>query len=219
MRYDLVLNPSSGTDMLSLSWRDQFYVGLLLSLVMVVTRSHHFIDTMHVPDASNAIFFLVGFYLRVHLAFVVYFVLAVILDCIAINWAGVSSFCITPAYIALLPAYAVLWFVGRWCADGCVKVNGQNSFLALIHIFWVASAAALTAELIASGSFYFFGGRFATPTLAGFMLRLLVYFPRTWIAMMLYISITTFLHGSVYFAWLWRRRSGYRFKEIIKPLC
>ena len=57
MRYDLVLNPSSGTDMLSLSWRDQFYVGLLLSLVMVVTRSHHFIDTMHVPDASNAIFF------------------------------------------------------------------------------------------------------------------------------------------------------------------
>lgn len=198
IRYDLALNPSIGTDMLSLSWRYQFYVGLLLFLVMVATRSHHFIDTIHLPDASYTIFFLVGFYLRAHWVFVVYFALAVIVDYIAIAWAGVSGFCITSAYIALLPAYAVLWFAGRWCRDVCIRVTYHHAFSALLRLFLVASAAALIAELIASGSFYFFGGRFVTPTLAGFMLRLLIYFPRTWIAMMLYISITTLLHGSVW---------------------
>jgi len=219
LRYDLALNPSIGTDMLSLSWRYQFYVGLLLFFVMVATRSHHFIDTIHLPDASYTIFFLVGFYLRAHWVFVVYFALAVIVDYIAIAWAGVSGFCITSAYIALLPAYAVLWLAGRWCHEGCIKVTYYHAFSALLRLFLIASAAALIAELITSGSFYFFGGRFVTPTLTGFMLRLLIYFPRTWIAMMLYISLTTLLHGFLYFVWLWQGRLGYRFKEIIKPLC
>lgn len=204
--------------MLHLSWRTQFYISVLLFLVLVATRSHHFIDSIHLPDASYAIFFLVGFYLYVPLTWLLFMALAVIVDCIAINWFGVSGFCITPAYLALLPAYAVLWFAGHKYRQGWVKANCQNTFLRFIPLFGAASAAALAAELLASGSFYFFSGYFAQPTLTGFMLRLLLYFPQTWIAMMLYISIATLLHSTLYFAWLGQRRLGDRFKEMIKPL-
>ncbi len=52
------------------------FVGLfaVLTLLMVTTRFKHFGDLMHLPDASMAVFFLGGLYLRRHLAFV-FFVL------------------------------------------------------------------------------------------------------------------------------------------------
>ena len=60
-----------------------------------------------------AVFFLGGLYLRGHLPFVGLLALAVGIDWAAIELAGVSDFCVTPAYAFLLPAYAVLWYGGR----------------------------------------------------------------------------------------------------------
>lgn len=88
----------------------------VFALLMVATRFHHFGTALHLPDASMAVFFLAGLYLRRHLAFVGFMVLAVALDWAAISYAGVSDFCVTPAYSFLLPAYAALWYGGRWYA-------------------------------------------------------------------------------------------------------
>ena len=93
---------------------------------MVATRFHHFGDVLHLPDASMALFFLGGLYLRKHWQFAAFIALAVVIDWIAIEHAGVSDFCVTPAYSFLLPAYAVLWYGGRLYADR-LQVSWRSS--------------------------------------------------------------------------------------------
>ena len=50
--------------MLTLSTRNQMAIGLLLVSLMILTRSHHFVSAHNLADASWAIFFLAGIYLR-----------------------------------------------------------------------------------------------------------------------------------------------------------
>ena len=46
-------------------------IALLLAVGMAATRFRHFGSAIHLPDASLAIFFLAGFYLRASVFFVV----------------------------------------------------------------------------------------------------------------------------------------------------
>jgi hypothetical protein len=50
--------------MLTLSIRSQIQIGILLALLMIFTRSHHFASIHNMADASWVIFFLAGVYLR-----------------------------------------------------------------------------------------------------------------------------------------------------------
>ena len=50
--------------MLILSNRNQLIIGLLLTIMMVLTRSEHFATLYHLADASWVVFFLAGVYLR-----------------------------------------------------------------------------------------------------------------------------------------------------------
>ncbi|MGH8472507.1 MAG: hypothetical protein ACREVJ_08675, partial [Gammaproteobacteria bacterium] len=50
--------------MITIAPRSALAIGLTLALLMAATRSHHFAATLHLPDASWAVFFLAGFYLR-----------------------------------------------------------------------------------------------------------------------------------------------------------
>ena len=102
--------------MLTLSTRNQLAIGLLLVSLMILTRSHHFASVHNLADASWAIFFLAGAYLRSAWPLLGFFALSWWLDFAAYTWGGVSDFCITPAYVFLLPAYASLWLAGRWYA-------------------------------------------------------------------------------------------------------
>ena len=87
----------------------RFSVPLAIGFValMIATRFHHFGTALHLPDASMALFFLGGLWPRRHLAFAAFMALAVLLDWVSVSYAGVSDFCVTPAYSFLLPAYAV----------------------------------------------------------------------------------------------------------------
>lgn len=159
--------------MLKLSNRHQIAIGLALAALMILTRGQHFPTVKHLlPSASWAVFFLAGVYLRPVWTPVVLFGLASFLDFAAIQWQGVSSYCVSPAYIALIPAYGALWFGGRWLAQ---RYSTQP-----VVLLWLASSVVVSAfacELISSGSFYFFSGRFAEPTLIGFAERVAKYFP------------------------------------------
>jgi hypothetical protein len=83
---------------------------------MAATRSDHFAGELHLPDASAAVFFLAGVYLRPMWMLSALLVEAAFIDYLAIAVGGVSSFCISPAYGFLLPAYGALWLAGRWYA-------------------------------------------------------------------------------------------------------
>jgi hypothetical protein len=165
---------------------------LLLAAVMIATRFKHFGDMLHLPDASMAIFFLGGLYLRRHWTFVVMVLLAVALDWVSISYAGVSNFCVTLAYSFLPLAYAVLWYAGRWYGQ-----RMHASALSLAGAFGVALVAAILSFAISNGSFYWLGGRYAQPHMTEYLSRLWQWGPlfvRTTIS---YVAAALVLHAVI----------------------
>ncbi len=172
--YNSIINFfESHTLMITLNKTQQIIIGILLAALLITTRGHHFASINNLPSASLAVFFLAGLYLRPAWVFPALLALCAGLDFSAITVGGVSSFCVTPAYGFLLPAYGVLWLAGRWFAK-----RYSFSTSALLPLVGSVTVAASISELFSSGGFYFFGGRFADPTLAVFGERLLKYFPQ-----------------------------------------
>lgn len=139
----------------------------LLVLVMMATRFKHFGDVLHLPDASMALFFIGGLLLRRRWMFVALVVLAVGLDEVSIHYAGISDFCVTPAYAFLPLAYAVLWYGGRWYAPRL-----HPSTVSLLGAWGSALLAASLSFAISNGSFYWLGGRYAQPHVTEYLSRL-----------------------------------------------
>ncbi|MFC5743882.1 hypothetical protein [Dyella tabacisoli] len=164
-------------------------VFVALLVWMLATRFKHFGDVLHLPDASMAVFFLGGLYLRRHLLFGVFMALAVVLDWVSISYAGVSDFCVTVAYSFLLPAYAVLWYAGRQYA-----AHLQGSAGSLIGAFGVALLAATLSFAISNGAFYWFGGRYAAPHVSEYVARLWQWGPLFVRTTLSYIGAALVLH-------------------------
>lgn len=158
--------------MLTLSKTNQIIIGIVLAGLVIATRGQHFASINALPSASLAVFFLAGLYLRPTWIFPALLALCAGLDFSAITYGGVSSFCVTPAYGFLLPAYGVMWLAGRWFAKRI-----SFSFNALLPLVGSVAIAATVSEIFSSAGFYFFGGRYPNPTLAEFLPRLEKYFP------------------------------------------
>lgn len=176
--------------MLTLSSRNQLVIGAVLLLLLVATRGHHFAPLNGLPGASWAVFFLAGVYLRPVWVLPGLLALTWLLDFMAYAWGGTSGFCLTPAYLFLLPAYGALWFAGRWYA-------GRHRFAwpTMLPLAVAALAGAAVCELFSSGGFYFFSGRFAEPTLAEFGARLVKYFPSYLQSLSFYVGIAAVVHA------------------------
>jgi hypothetical protein len=135
---------------------------LLLAGAMLATRLHHF---DHLPDASWAIFFLSGFYLYGARAFAVLMAEAVIIDYVATEHLGMSTYCLSIAYPFVLPAYATLWLGGRWAARHRYDELPRR-------VGWLIVCLLLSVSvcfLLTNASFYWLSGRAAHPTVAGWM--------------------------------------------------
>ena len=176
--------------MLTLSTRNQIIIGIALALLMIATRSQHFASLHSLPGASWAVFFLAGVYLRPAWALPGFLALTWVLDFMAYTTGGGSNFCITPAYVFLLPAYSSLWFAGRWYAK-----HHQFELRTLLPLASAAFVGALACELFSSGGFYFFSGRFAEPTFAEFGARLVKYFPAYLQSLAFYVGVSAVVHA------------------------
>ncbi|WP_243050936.1 hypothetical protein [Dyella sp. RRB7] len=162
----------------------------VLALVMVSTRFKHFGDALHLPDASMAVFFLGGLYLRRHVAFVLLVALAVALDWVSIRYAAVSDFCVTVAYAFLPLAYAALWYAGRWYAPRL-----RAGLPSLLGAFGVALLAASLSFAISNGSFYWLGGRYANPHVAEYAARLWQWGPLFVRTTLAYVAVALAAHA------------------------
>jgi len=181
--------------MMTLSNRSQITIGVVLVLLMIVTREHHFASLHSLPGASWAIFFLVGVYLRAVWPLVGFFILTWILDYSAYTWGGASGFCLTSAHVFLLPAYSALWYAGSWYAR-----RYQFEWQTLLPLFFGLMTGAVVCELFSSGGFYFFSGRFEETSLVEFGQRLIQYFPHYIGSLVFYIGITVVIHTLFTFA-------------------
>ncbi len=164
-------------------------LALALSALMWATRGHHFMSLTHLPDASWAIFFMLGFYFRQRVLLPVFLAQAAIIDYLAITHFGVDDYCVTSAYVFLLPAYSALWLAGRWyAAHYQFHVRTLPLFAAAVF------TSTLVCELISSGSFYFLGERFAETSMAGFASRLVQFFPPDLGGVALYLTCAALIH-------------------------
>ncbi len=137
----------------------------LLVLLMAGTRINHFAP---VPDASWAVFFIGGFYLRswTRWAFPLLMGLAVVVDWAVISNQGMNfwqHYCVSAAYWMLVPAYFAMWAGGmllrRYYTGATLKSLG------LLAASLMASVAL--CHLIAQGSFYWISASVAEPSVAG----------------------------------------------------
>lgn len=173
--------------------RSRVLIGLALAALMAATRGQQFAPLgQHLPDASLAVFFLAGFYLRSGWGFLGLFAFATLIDLTAIGWGGVSGYCLTPAYWLLVPAYGSVWAAGRWYAR---RHRDTASTLPVLGVALLAGG--LAAELFASGGFYLFSGRFAEISLVGFAHSLVDYLPGTLLALFLYVGLGALVHFSL----------------------
>lgn len=151
----------------NLSHVQRMWVLLGLAALMLATRFHHFGSVNFLPDASMAVFFLAGFYLLNKplkeeasakrfspgglAIFSLLLIEAGLIDYVAIQYGGVSDFCVTPAYLFLIPTYAVLLYAGKWSARfNLFTLSGSLKITGLLF------GAVTLAFLISNGSFYFF---------------------------------------------------------------
>lgn len=175
--------------MFSLSKHNTAILAIVLSILMWATRDHHVATVTHLPDASWAIFFLLGFYFRQRLLLPLFLAEAALVDYVAITQFGIDDYCVTSAYAFLLPAYSSLWLAGRWYA-------ARHQFHARSLPLFAAAVLTGTAacELVSSGGFYFLGGRFANASLTEFSSRLMQYFPGNLESAALYLGVAALIH-------------------------
>lgn len=145
----------------------------ILAAVMIATRLHLPALSTHIgalPDASWAVFFMAGFYLRgwSRWAFPLFMALAVGVDYAVITGQGLEfwkHYCVSPAYWCLVPAYLALWLGGSLTARAAARLR-QERTLGVAVVALVASVAV--CHLISQGSFYWLSDSVPQPaTLAG----------------------------------------------------
>jgi hypothetical protein len=121
-----------------------------LSAMMWLTRGHHMASFAYLPDASWAIFFVVGFYFSSVSVIAFFLAQAFLIDYLVVSKLGIGQSCFTIAYAFLLPAYLSMWFAGKWVAKRyALNLNGFKNFMlaAVLGVF--------VCEVISSGSYYF----------------------------------------------------------------
>jgi len=165
--------------------------GVLLT-ILIITRAHFF---THIQDASWAIFFLLGFYVRNVLGFPIFWLVAFAVDLLVIESKGGQSYCFTVSYPFLIPAYASLWFAGRWFAG-----HYSENFKGFAY-FVLASVVGITAcDIISSGGFYWFSGRFAETNFSEFAGRIARFLPMFMKTTMMYLAAAAVIHLVVKYA-------------------
>ena len=172
---------------------------LILALVMTATRVNHFAA---LPDASWAVLFAAGFYLRgsARWAFPLLMALAVLIDFFVITGQGIdfwSHYCVSIAYWFLVPAYLALW-AGGSLLRRMYRGLGMRE-LALLGAF--AIVAMTVSYAISNGSYYWLsdtwmaGGK--VRSFGGWMENLGDWYVPYLKTTLMYVGIGAALHAAV----------------------
>jgi hypothetical protein len=164
----------------------------LLALVMLATRINHF---GAVPDASWALFFIAGFYLRGwgRIAFPLLMALAVAIDYVVITGQGIpfwSHYCISTAYLFLLPSYAAPWLGGAWLRRRYEGAGLREAGL-LAGSSLVAASACF---LVSNGSFYWISANVPQRTFGGWLQNMGDWYLSYLGTTLVYVGIAAVLH-------------------------
>jgi hypothetical protein len=184
-------------------WQNNPLLSFALMGFMALTRFNHFGSAFSLPDGSLAVFFFAGLGINRFWFFTLLLLEAGAIDYLAISQFAVSDFCITPAYLWLIPAYVVMWFAGRWC-----KAFAALHFTDSLKAFGLVAGATSIAFIISNGSFYLLSGSFGTFSLGRYLQQLAHYYPPYFLSSLIYIVIGLALYK------LW---SSIKVMDFIQP--
>lgn len=180
---------------MTLSTSQRAGILLALAVVMMATRINHF---SAIPDASWALFFAGGFYLRGwgRWVFPALMLLAVAVDWYVITGTGVSfwsHYCVSVGYWFLVPAYGAMWLGGLLLRKHYSGLTARS--LGWLAVSFVASVAA--CYLVSNGSFYWLSDSVPNPTLAGWTKNLSDWFLPYLYTAAIYVAGATVVHALV----------------------
>lgn len=145
---------------------------LALVSLMLATRFHHFGSTFLLPDASLVVFFFSGLFFNRLKFFVFLLAEAALIDYVAITQLNVNGFCVSPAYVGLIPTYGAMWLGGAYCAK--FKTLSTSELYAQFVVLFVATTVAF---LISNGSFFLFSGKTGEFSWAHYLQGVSNYYP------------------------------------------
>lgn len=149
------------------------YIALCaLTILMALTRSDHFGSAISLPDASLAVFYLAGIFTGGVMSLGILLAEAALLDYVAITHWNVSDYCISPAYIFLIPTYATVFLAGHW-SKKYTSFKTSDVSIQLVLLF----ASATIAFFISNGSFYWLSGKFPDLSIVEYAERVAKYYP------------------------------------------
>ncbi len=144
--------------MITLSRNQQFIVFMGLLLILSATRL-----SQHILDASIAVFFIGGFFLRSGFYMAGFMIAAGLIDYMAFQ-NGVSNWCAIAAngsirigYFFLIPTYAIMWGAGYFYFK-----RHQVNFKSLSHLTLLLLFATFIAFSISTVSHYAFSDAVST---------------------------------------------------------
>lgn len=164
-----------------------------LAALMIATRSGHLGTAWSPPDASWAVLYLAGFYFarEWRWAFPALFCAAAAVDFIVIRDFGVSSYCVTVAYVFMLPAYALLWLGGAW-----MRRAYRHELSDLARGAASLALACSLCFLLTNATFYWLGGRIAHPSLGGWWQSFAHWYPGFVGIPFVYVGVVALLHAA-----------------------
>lgn len=168
--------------MISIFKKYNIHLGVLALIgLMLATRFHHFGSTFSLPDASLIVFFLSGLFFNRLKLFILLLCEAALIDYVAITQFNVSAFCVSSAYVALIPTYGAMWLGGVYCAK-FKKLTGSELYAQFVVLFLATTAAFL----ISNGSFFLLSGRYPNADFATYLSRVAMYYPPYLTATLIY---------------------------------
>ena len=165
----------------------QWLIAAFLLVIMVFTRGGF---VAHAQDASWAVIFLVGFYLRNYLGLPILILAAIGIDFAMIAaQGGHQDFYLTPSYLFIIPAYSALWFAGRFVAS-----KYSESLKGLFTFIAAAILGTVACDLISSGGFYWMSDAMAGLGLSESISRVFQFTLVSLQSTMLYLGIAALTH-------------------------
>lgn len=149
---------------------------VMLTLLMLATRTHHFATFNQLPSASIAIFFLAGMYLRSIKSFWFFYILSIAIDLASSYFRGSLGDCLTASYPALAFSYAAMFAAGFYGRPDWLK---QSAIINIVRVALVLFIASSVAFFISNGSYYTLSGKFPDLSWAEYGARVDKYYFRS----------------------------------------
>jgi hypothetical protein len=179
-----------------LSLNQKLAAAAVIAFFMLLTRGSHVLSAVSLPDASLVLFLLGGLLLGRAAWFVLFFILASVIDFGVAALDPWQGFCLTDGYWGLIPAYGAMWLGGRWLAK-------RGDAFELLAYSATALITTLTAFVISTQTYYLYSGRFPNNG----VLETMQY---GWDYLAAYVG-----YSAMYFALAWIAAHGMRqFKRI-----